>query len=151
MSYLKRYWKVFKEFLNKNVNISTIASVTDEEPLGRFLFSKNHFSSLNNIVQPSAFMPPVDLQLSVFRTQGLDERAIWDIAENEIIRKTPSPHTLYGRAEILSLTVKSTGLEIDPDNIPPRHANIKGWPQEKDKQKLIAIELASEASLMLKI
>jgi hypothetical protein len=131
------------------INKSTIDLIDDNEILGRYLFSKTHFSSQNNIVKSSAFMPPVDLHLSVFRTKGLDEKAIWDIAENEIIKKATSPCTLYGRADILSMKVKSTGLEIDPDNIPPRHANIIGWPSEKDKQKLFAIELAREASLIL--
>jgi hypothetical protein len=138
-------------YKNAGLDIATISIITNEEPLGRYIFSKSHFSSLNNNVKSSAFMPPADLQLSVFRTQGLDEKTIWEIAENEIIKKSSSPNKLYGRAEILSLAVKSTGLEIDPDNTPPRHANIKGWPQEKDKQKLIAIILASEASLILKI
>jgi hypothetical protein len=135
---------------NDNVDIAVINLIKDDEPLGRYIFSKSHFSSENNKVKSSAFMPPADLQLSVFRTQGLDEKTIWNIAENEIIKKSSSPNKLYGRAEILSFAVKSTGLELDPNNIPPRHANIIGWPQEKAKQKMIAIELATKASLVLK-
>jgi hypothetical protein len=135
---------------NDNVDIAGINLIKDDEPLGRYIFSKSHFSSENNKVKSSAFMPPIDLKLSVFRTRGLNEIEIWHIAENEIIKNKPSPTTLYGRAEILSFAVKSAGLEIDPDNTPPRHANIIGWPQEKDKQKMIAIELTTKASLVLK-
>lgn len=39
-----------------------------------------------------------------------------------------------------------------PDNVPERHANIVGWPNEKDKQiSLVAAqELAAIATLRLK-
>ncbi len=33
---------------------------------------------------------------------------------------------------------------------PPRHADILGWPKEKDAQKLIAQELAAESTLVLR-
>ncbi len=42
------------------------------------------------------------------------------------------------------------GLFIDPDDIPPRHANIIGWPDEDSAIKLAAIELAQKAKLRMK-
>lgn len=128
MNYLKQYWNVFKEFLNKNANISAIDPIDDNESLGRYLLSRRHFSSQKNIVKPSAFMPPPNLHVSIFRIKGLDENAIWNIGENEVIKKTQPTKTLYGRAEIISLAVKLVGLEVAPDDSPPRHSNIKGWP-----------------------
>jgi hypothetical protein len=34
---------------------------------------------------------------------------------------------------------------VIPQEPPPRHANIIGWPEEKSEQKQIAMELAAEA------
>lgn len=152
MSYLKQFWKVFKEFLTNNLNFNAtgIEPVKDNEPLARYILSSNQFSRINNIVKPSAFMPAPNLQLSVFRIKGLDISAIWEIGEKEVVSRIKPIKKLYGMAKIFSISVVSAGLKIDPDNIPPRHANIIGWPQEKHNQKMIAIELASKALLMLK-
>jgi hypothetical protein len=90
-------------------------------------------------------MPPLpDKRLSVFRISGLHENDIWGIGEN---LRTQS---LLGRADIKALAVFETGLSIDPDNTPPRHANIIGWPEDSSAIKLKAIELAEKAQLHLK-
>ena len=94
-------------------------------------------------------MPPADLQLSVFRTQGLTEEEIWAIGQKEVIEKAPTPKTLYGRAEIIASDVKKVGLGLAPDDTPPRHTNIIGWPQVKSEQKLMALQLAEDALLKL--
>jgi hypothetical protein len=39
---------------------------------------------------------------------------------------------------------------LEPDDNPPRHANIVGWPAGKDAQKSLAQQLASETELILK-
>jgi hypothetical protein len=56
-----------------------------------------------------------------------------------------------GRAEILAERVYATGLGLEPDDKPEFHANITGWPPdtEKDKQKLLALQLASVSVLKL--
>lgn len=121
MNSLKRYWITFKEFLHKSPKTKTSSPqpIEDNEPLGRYLLSKNYFSRKNSRVKYSAFMPPADLQLSVFRTQGLTEGEIWTLGEKEVVEKAPTPKTLYGRAEIISSYVKKVGLGLDPDNTPP--------------------------------
>ncbi len=124
--------------------------IEDTELLGRYLLTKNYFSRKNSRVKYSAFMPPADLQLSVFRTQGLTEEEIWTIGEKEVVEKAPTLKTLYGRAEIIALDVKKVGLGLDPDDTPPRHTNIIGWPQVKSEQKLMALQLAEDALLKIK-
>lgn len=148
----KQYWKEFKESSPNNIIAITFAPgpVAYDEPLARYLTSSNHFSREKNIVKPTAFMPPPDLRLSVFRINELDENSIWAIAIDNIMRNKNSETSLYGRAEILSSNVLSCNLSIDPDNTPPRHANIVGWPKEKDQQKMKALELAKKATLRLK-
>lgn len=94
-------------------------------------------------------MPPPDRKTSVFQTNELVEGEIWDIGEAHVAR--PQGKTLHGRGDILAIEVEKTNrLKIDYDNIPPRHANIIGWPDDKGEQKLLAQELAAEAKLKMK-
>ncbi|HNW08195.1 MAG TPA: hypothetical protein PKZ55_03275 [Verrucomicrobiota bacterium] len=41
-------------------------------------------------------------------------------------------------------------VTVAPSEPPPRHANIEGWPDEKSARKLIAIDLANAAQLVVK-
>lgn len=95
-------------------------------------------------------MPPEDLRLSVFRIDGLQLDEIWEMGQRKVIDATPQSKVLYGIADIKVSKVQQNNLKVDPDNNPIRHANIIGWPQEKERQKIIALELAAEADLILK-
>jgi hypothetical protein len=95
-------------------------------------------------------MPPPDLRLSVFRIDGLQLEEIWEIGQREVIDAMCQPKRLHGIADVKVSTVQKNDLEVEPDNIPPRHANIIGWPEEKAQRMLIAQELAAEAKLVLK-
>ena len=123
-------------------------NLDSNDPLARFLTSKNHYSRQNNRVRANAFLPPADRKLSVFQIKELAETEIWRIGETCISQ--PTGRTLHGRADISVLSVHNVDLKIDPNNKPPRHANIIGWPEEKSKQKLFALELAAKATLKLK-
>ena len=121
----------------------------DAEPLSRFLLSKTRYSVEKMRVKYAAFMPePNSLQTSVFRTLGLDAEEIWAIAERHVAQ--PTGHTLHGRGQVLAQVPRRLGLKVRPDNHPERHAAIVGWPAEKDRQQMLAIELADEATLFLK-
>jgi hypothetical protein len=56
---------------------------------------------------------------------------------------------LKGRADFIARTINGTELRIDPDDDPPRHANIVNWPAEKSDRLLLAIGIAAEARLQL--
>ena len=118
------------------------------EPLARYLLDKKHFSKEKGRVKPRAFMPARDLKLSVYRVEGLTEQKLWEIGEKNVAK--PSGRTLRGSAKIKTSWVLEKGLAVDPDNIPPRHANITGWSQEKSRQKSIAQEFAAMAVLKLR-
>ncbi|MBI4651268.1 hypothetical protein HY745_08300 [Candidatus Desantisbacteria bacterium] len=126
------------------IDFSPFEQITTDEPLCRYLTSSSHFSQQNNRVKYSAFMPPSNLKLSIFRIVGLEENEIWEMGKKNI-----SDKNLHGRAEISPMDINKAGLKIDPDNIPERHANIIGWPDEKSARQMAAIELASKASLKL--
>jgi len=94
-------------------------------------------------------MPPPDLKLSVFRIDGISESEIWEIGLKEVIESMSEPRSMHGRADIEAVNILKNNLQIDPDNTPPRHANIIGWPELKEEQKSIAQEIAAKASLRL--
>lgn len=118
--------------------------LSNEEPLTRYIYHrKNRFRVNPPAAKRGAFMPTEgNLSLSVFRTQGLGENAIWSIAARHV---KPNPKA---RADIPVAEVSETGLIVEPDNIPPRHANIAGWPDGKDAQMDRALELARRAELI---
>ncbi len=127
--------------------------VNPNESLARFInHKKGYFSTDNNSVRAMTFMPAPDLRLSVFRIDGLILEEVWTIAQREVIDVSPEPKTLYGMADIKASKVQKIHLEVEPNDDPPRHANIIGWPgpEEKGRQKLMAEELAAEAKLILK-
>jgi hypothetical protein len=118
--------------------------VDKTENLSRFILFSKWFRS-DNTIKPDAFVPSPYVELSVTRQINISEIELWDLAkEVSVIRKC----TLYGRADILAEPVMKQNLTIEPSEPPLNHANIKGYPEDKSKQKLIALELAAEASFI---
>ncbi len=95
-------------------------------------------------------MPPPNRCLSVFRIDGLTLEEVWEIGKRGVIDLMVQPKELHGLADIKVSQVKEVNLEVDPDDNPPRHANLIGWPEEKHRQKLVAAELAARAKLVLR-
>lgn len=122
--------------------------VRPEENLTRYILHKKHFSIERKKAKYAAFLPAPNGETSVFRVSGLDDNAIWEIGDKEVAIRRGIP--VLGRSDILASRVFSRTLKILPDDNPPRHANITGWPEEKSEQKLIAMELAEDAQLYLK-
>lgn len=93
-------------------------------------------------------MPPVDGKLSIFDTDGVEERTVWSIGQEIAIERD---QTLYARGDISTSSATGQNLRVIPDEPPPRHRNIVGWPpaDQKEDQKLIAMELAAIATLRL--
>lgn len=149
MKFLKRFWIILIDCLAFKFGSVVIKKVSKDEPIARYLTSSNSFSRKNNRVKHNAFLPPINMKLSVFLIKDLTESKIWEIGQKEVVNKIIPRKNLYGRADIKASDVFETGLEIHPDNIPPRHADIVNWPDEKSIRKEIALELAERALLML--
>lgn len=121
--------------------------VQQSEPIARFICSSSWYSKENSRVKSPAFMPhPDTLDLSVFRIQGLDNDEALEIGEAHVARPD---RTLHGFAKVLASTIYDQKLRLHPDNTPPRHADVTGWPISKSEQKLIAQQIAANAHLNL--
>jgi len=115
------------------------------EPITRYIFSSSHFSGQNNRVKHNAFMP-CSGEVSVYRTDRLPEPEIWAVGQGI---STQRGQQLHARGDLLTSDVLSLSLAVEPSEPPPWHANITGWPNEKDLIKLKAMELAEKAMLRL--
>lgn len=92
----------------------------------------------------SAFMPASDGARSVFRILGLSDSETWNLGLEKVARVRNLP--LLGRFDVNAGLVYDQELRFNPDaDRRSRHADIVGWPPEKEKQQSIAQVLAAEA------
>jgi hypothetical protein len=128
---------------------STLAlKADDSETASRYLIERGHFSPENSRVKPKALEPArKDHKTSVFRISGLADPEIWSFGNEYVAR--PLGKALLGRGDLIVGEIKALGLAIEVDDNPPRHANIAGWPLEKEKWKSLSQELAAIATLKL--
>lgn len=113
----------------------------------RFIKDSNHYSATNGRVKTRAFQPHNDHCVSVFNIDSLLENAIWALGNKYVGQ--PLNKRILARADITNNDVVAVGLHIDRDDKPPRHANIKGWPEEKDAWKSKAQEVAALSTLII--
>ena len=120
--------------------------VADDEILARFIVSKRDYTLEQRAVRPRAFLPYRG-ETSVFRTHGLSDAAVWQLAADHV---EPSRGRCLARGDLRADMVRSTPLTIDADDSPLRHAVIAGWPDEKQEQLALALELAASAVLFVR-
>lgn len=122
-----------------------------DEPLARFLTSKDHFRTSGR-VRHSAFKLPNGMNnISVYRTKDMSIPEIWNLAQNEVTMRRSDHAEVLAMARISVREVESVGLRIDPNGVPhPRHANIENWPLQKEDLLEIRKELANIAGLFIK-
>ena len=147
MRFLRLFWTTLKGFIHHKFLDSLVDNISPQEDLTRYLLSKNNFIPSKKRVKSSAFLPPQNLKLSVFRIKDLSDENIWKIGTDKVANRINPPKTLHARADFMADVAISKGLQIIPDKRPIRHANIVGWPEEKPKRKEIALELAANAHL----
>jgi hypothetical protein len=119
--------------------------VAPNELLARYITSSRWFRRKDQTVKQDAFIPPESpLELSVTRHLNLSDHDIWNIGR-EIA--TAQSRNLHGRADVQTSHVTAQSLNVEPHPVPnnPNHANIVGWPPDKDARKMRALEIARVA------
>jgi len=92
-------------------------------------------------------MPASDGARSIFRISGLPDSEIWSLGLEKVARLRNLP--LLGRFDVNAGLVYDQELRFNADaDRRSRHADIIGWPPEKEKQQSIAQNLAAEARLI---
>jgi hypothetical protein len=118
-------------------------------PVVRFIASRSQRWKEGGFrLKPGAFLPAAGatggLELSVFRTDGLTEAAIWSLAHQHVV---PVGRNVHGRADLRRFEIETTSppLRLVMDETPTRHGNVVDWPDEHDERLALAQELASRA------
>jgi hypothetical protein len=105
-----------------DIDLATVPA--REERLSRFIFTSRHYAAATGRVKPAAFLPSPSLETSVFRTRGLGRPDLLRIGGAV---GAAGSRVLKAWADVLAGTVFDAGLQVDPDDDPPRHATIVGW------------------------
>lgn len=143
--FLKRLLAIFYGSAHKPSQQDSVAA---NEQIARYILSKRYFSISNRTVKYGAYLPAPNGETSVYRISNIAEEEIWDIGRKYVAG--PSKRTLHARGDTTAIAITKTGLDIAPEATPhPLHANIVNWPTEKDEQKMLAVEIANEATLVM--
>lgn len=110
--------------------------------LARFALESKRLTTTG--AKPKLFEPNKGLELSVFDVGGLSFEEIRQLGI-DVAKMHPTAERLYGWGEIDAAAVHETGLRIERDDDPPRHANIAGWPDEARKMHEKQVLLAQAA------
>ncbi|MCH7229060.1 hypothetical protein [Haloferula sp. A504] len=127
------------------------AEVDGGEPLARYCTSSSWVAKSKGRVKYQAFMPAPDDDTSVYRSEGMSDGELWAHADRYFVNAEGEPYRIHGAAVVEASCVSEAGIQIIPDEGPPRHANLRGWPLDADlelqksKRKAVAKRIASEA------
>ena len=122
----------------------SVQSFIPSETVSRFLI-EGDIRAKDKSIRHRAFLPPAsNLKLSVFRIYDLSEAAIWALA---VAKVEPQRGQVIGRGELTVSTIIEEKMQVTPDQAPAsRHADIVGWPEDRDLRATIAKVLAAKAS-----
>lgn len=124
-----------------------VPPVEQTELLSRYVMQSGHFRS-DHTIKPNLFIPHPHQELSVTRHRDATEKELWSVGTNVADQQQ---RTLYGKAVILTSDCIVASLQVvaKPLHNNPNHADIEGWPSQKEDQKLIALKLAASASKLI--
>jgi hypothetical protein len=121
-------------------------SVAELGTLTRFIFSHDHYSRASSKPKPAAFLPARNAYtISMQFIDHLPESETWRIGD---LVGQPRGKVVLARADLRKSSVLDVGLSVElAPGVHPLHADVGHWPPEKDRQKLIALDLCAKAQL----
>jgi len=125
-----------------------VRDVVPGELLARFIL-RGKYIRPDGTLTPNPFIPYRHVELSVTRHIGLSELDIWRIGAS-VARA--QQETLFGRGDVTAIVFSGHALKVQPDPLEdnPNHANVVGWPPDKQSQKEIALKIVKKVSYVKK-
>lgn len=123
------------------------SEVAPSERVARFLFSlRRDVRPQDGSIRPERLYPykHVKLSVSVLSSRTPDE--IW-LAGDAVGSELPEPKPCIGRADLLAEAFYAHSLKVVriASKSDPGHADVNGWPPEKEAQKQIALRIIATA------
>ena len=130
--------------------------ISEDERLSRYVTNKDHLNAARDRLHFRAFLPSSKRQeVSIIRTEQLTEEKVWEIGDRVVAE--PAGRIILARGDVMARQVGESHVDdwrltVVPDEPPPRHALIGGWPpaEESEIRKLLAQQLRAAATLRLK-
>jgi len=147
-NFIRKFSHYWTSFTGKTGSLSSDSRFTRppdaDEPITVYATQSDH-PRANGTARHDPFMPNAKQgnTKSCFRILDLVASDIWVIALKHVINDKIKQ--IYGRFDLDAGLVYKQLLQFRPDNIPPRHANIVGWPVTSLAQKDKAMKLAAES------
>jgi hypothetical protein len=111
----------------------------------RYCFDRSQIRTSNSTVKHNLFVPPSNLRLSVYVTDGYSDQQVWSIGR---LVEQDRGKTLRAKAIVRGDLIRQHALRIDLDNVPrDRHANVVDWPDSEPQQLHLAHILANAAQV----
>jgi hypothetical protein len=141
----QRLFGALRKLLPKSTKVATAHG--EYNRLSRFIFDKKHFSVLERLPKPAAFIDPT-LRMSAMGIDDLRDPDIWSLGD---MVGAPRRKPALARADFGKSDVQTLQLTVEPDpSFHPRHVEICGWPSEKDERIALALELCVKSLLFLR-
>lgn len=124
------------------LNPNNIPPVDNDEMLARYVFPSKAVRN-DGTVKPDVFIPYKHRELSVTRHREATDAEIWKLGQQVAVQ---TGKTLRGRMDIKAKDcyVETLTVVAKPRTDNPNHADIEGWPPDKESQKELANRLAAE-------
>jgi len=122
--------------------------VSRDETVCKYQLEKHDVRN-DGTLRYTALLPGPDGTRSVFRISGLSESDVWGMGLEKVAQIRHLP--LLGRFDLIAGVVYDQELRFAVDaDLSSRHAEIVGWPEEKEKKRSIAQVLAAEATVRVR-
>lgn len=80
------------------------------------------------------------------RTTSLQEKKVWSIGDWWVA--PTRGRDILARGDVVAAELVPFALTLAPDEPPPRHVNLGGWPVQKEARKSVAQRLAERFALV---
>jgi hypothetical protein len=128
------------------------APIDPRERLSRFVLNKDHIKPARRVVTYRAFFFKIGTELSVSRTDGMNEDDVWAYSDEHVA--TPARPSVFGRADFnveqMRAREELTALSVEPTEPPVRHAAIRQWPVDEEQRRSVAQVLAALATCVIR-